>query len=201
MGFSIYALYTVDKQPAGTGQDSTISLSFSGLSAGDQDQAPFTPFQASPLSRDIFFGSRRLLVFYIPRLLFGLNQCSEILASFQSNNPGVVKVEMCGSRLVYEEDIEEFVETLVQGMLECPNEYHVSYHQNLLAQVAELQGCDHGKDFSCSFTLQRLIINVHWKPFYYHTCMMTGSYIIYNMSIILAGGLKQRRVGLHPKHS
>jgi hypothetical protein len=169
MGFSVYALYSVYKQPAGSGQDSTIILSFSGLSAGE---APSAPYMAFPLSKDIFSGSRRLLVFYIPRVLFGLNQCSELWASFQSNNPGVVKVERCGIRLVYEEDIEESVETLVQCMLECPDEYHESYYRNLFAQVVELQGCDHGKDFCCSFSLQRLII-VHWKPFSYHTNCMT----------------------------
>jgi hypothetical protein len=151
MGFFAYALYTVEKQAA---EYSTIVLNLFGVSAAGE-----APYRAYPQSRDIFFGSRRLLVFYIPCLLFGLNQCSDIWASFQSNNPRVVmKVEMCGIRIVYEQDIEEFVETLVQCMLECPNEYHQSYHLNLLAQVTESQGCDHGTDFSCSFTLQRLII-------------------------------------------
>jgi hypothetical protein len=154
MGFSVYALYTIYKQPATSSQDPTILLSFSGLLAGE---APVAPYMAFPLSQDIFSGSRRLLVFYIPRVLFGMNQCSDIWASFQSNNPRVLKVEMCGIRLVYEEDIEEFVETLVQCMLEGPDAYHEFYYRHLFAQVVELQGCDHGKDFSCSFSLQRLM--------------------------------------------
>jgi hypothetical protein len=137
-GFSVYALYRIEKQLAGSGLEySTTCLSFSGVLAGGE--APSTPYMAFPLSRDNFVGSRRLLIFYIPRVLFQMNRCTEIWASFQSNNPLVLKVEMCGIRLVYEQDIDEFVQTLVQCMLGCPDECHEFYYQNLLARVEELQ--------------------------------------------------------------
>ena len=156
MGFTVYAIYTVQKQEAGLScmQDFTILLRFSCLST--IDEVPLLTYTAFPLSRDAFDeSSQRLLVFYIPRLLCEMNRCSHIEALFESDNPSL-EVEMCGIRLVYEQDVEDFVQTLVEYMLGNPDVYHPAIYENLEVQLRKLQGCNHGKDFSCSFTQERL---------------------------------------------
>lgn len=155
MGFTIFASYTVDKQRAGWSykQNSSIFLHFYGFSASDE--VPLAPYIAFPLSRDVFDeSSRRLLVFYIPRARFQLNCSSHIRASFGSDNQ-VVKVETCGIRIVYEQDVEQFVQTLVQCMLEIPVAYRPSLYQNLLHQLALLQDCNHERGFCSSFLSER----------------------------------------------
>jgi hypothetical protein len=165
MGFTIFAFYTVDKQRAGSSykQDSTIFLSFCSLPAGDE--VPLAPYIAVSFSRDIFVELSRLLVFYKPRMLFQLNPCSHIWASFGSDNRDV-KVEMCGICLVYEQDVEGFVQILVQCMLETPDAYQPSLYQNLLAQLAQFQDCNHEKGFCSSFFLERF--KSSGKRFCYH---------------------------------
>ena len=159
LGFTVYALYTIEKQGDAFSYEqdstnSTILLRFSSLSASDE--VSFAPYTAFPLSRDTFDeSSQRLLVFYIPRLLLGMNRCSHIGALFESDNPGV-QIGMCGIRLVYEKNVEEFVQTLVEYMLGTPEDYHQSIYLNLMNQLGKLQGCNHGADFCCTFTLERL---------------------------------------------
>ncbi|KAK7821177.1 hypothetical protein CFP56_037905 [Quercus suber] len=97
---------------------------------------------------------QRLLVFYIPRLLFQLSSCSHIAALFKSNGPGV-KVDMCGIRLVYEQDVNKFVQTLVEYMIECPEAYHQSISLNLLDQIGMMQDCNHEKDDGCALNPER----------------------------------------------
>ena len=63
------------------------------------------------------------MVFYIPHLFLSLAGCRHVGASFERNNPGVM-VKECGIRLVFEQDVEEFMETLVQCMLGSPDAYH-----------------------------------------------------------------------------
>lgn len=152
MGFAVCAFYTVNKNPVDPSLDSKLRLIFCGLSAGDG--APSGRLLSFPLSRDIFKENKRLLVFYIPRVLLQLNQCSEIWASFGSESPSV-EVEMCGINLVYEHDIKEFVEVLVKCILESPDLYHEHYLRNLLCQISMSQRCDHGKHSGCSFSAQR----------------------------------------------
>uniref|UniRef100_A0A7N2LDE7 Uncharacterized protein n=1 Tax=Quercus lobata TaxID=97700 RepID=A0A7N2LDE7_QUELO len=59
--------------------------------------------------------SGRLVVFYIPRWGFQLKQCDHIGASFESSDP-TVQFEMCGICLVYEQNVPEFVQFLVECM-------------------------------------------------------------------------------------
>lgn len=166
LGFTVYALYTIEKHRAGFEQDSRIFLRFSGIS---EDQVPFAPYTAFPLARDDFDeSSQRLLVFYIPRLLFQLSSCSHIAALFETNDPGV-KVDMCGIRLVYEPDVNEFVQTLVEYMIECPEAYHQSISLNLLDQIGMMQDCNHEKDYGCALNRERLKLT---EPvFSFHTSM------------------------------
>lgn len=159
MGFTVFAFYSVNEQRASSSykQDSTIFLRFFSLSTGGE--VPLATGIAFPLSRDVFVEStQRLLVFYIPRERFQLNRCSHIWASFAIDNQAV-KVEMCEIRLVCEHDVEEFVQTLVQCILEIPDAYHPSLYQNLSVQLEQLQGCNHEVGFCRSLSSNRLKFN------------------------------------------
>lgn len=99
-------------------------------------------------------------------MLFKLNQCSYIGIIFESNDPGV-EVKMCGICIVYEHNVEEFVQTLVEHMRGCPEKYHHSIVMNLLDQVGMMQDCNHEKYNFCSFSPERLKFT--GLVFRYHT--------------------------------
>ena len=165
LGFTVYAFYTIQKQQDGLGykQDSRIFLHFFGLS----DEVPHAPYTAFPLAQENFDeSSPRLLIFYIPRVLFKLNQFSCIGVIFESNDPGV-EVKMCGICIVYEQNVKEFVQTLVEHMIGCPGKYHHSTVMNLLDQVGMTQECNHEKDNFCSFSPERFKLT--GLVFRYHT--------------------------------
>ena len=150
LGFTVYALYGIQMKQAGYKLDSTILLHYSGVSVS------FAPYPAFSLSGDLFDGSsQRLVVFYIPRRVFQLNRCNHIGAVFESGDPDV-QVEMCGIRLVYEQDVEEFVQSLVEYMLGSPDANHQSFSEHLSHQRRILQGCIHEKHYLCPFLPERL---------------------------------------------
>ena len=157
--FTIYALYGIQMQPAGLSYklDSTILLHYSGLSFS------FAPYPAFPLSGDVFDESLQLLVvFYIPRCVFQLNRCNHSGALFKSGDLGV-QVEMCRIRLVYEQHVEEFVQTLGEYM------FHRSFSEHLSHQRRILQGCNHKKHYLCPFLPERLKFT--GQVFCYHASM------------------------------
>ncbi|XP_057952416.1 TMV resistance protein N-like [Malania oleifera] len=154
MGFAVYALYAVNRHSAASSScdnlNSAISVHFSSLLGAGEDH--LSPYIAFPLSRDIFNESHRLLIFYIPGILFHdklINQHKYIWASFESQNPSV-EVQMCGIHILYEHNVEGFVRTLVQCMMTSPPAYHEHYYLNLLQTMEQLRGCD------CASSLQRL---------------------------------------------
>uniref|UniRef100_A0A7N2LFU1 ADP-ribosyl cyclase/cyclic ADP-ribose hydrolase n=1 Tax=Quercus lobata TaxID=97700 RepID=A0A7N2LFU1_QUELO len=122
LGLTIHALYGNQMQPAGFSYklDLTIFLRSS-------DEVSLAPYAVFPLSRDVSDespqDSQRLVVFYIPRLVFQLNQYNHIGASFQSGD-SAVQFESCGIRLVYEQNVAEFVQALVEYMLGSPDSNH-----------------------------------------------------------------------------
>ncbi|GMY23003.1 disease resistance-like protein csa1 [Fagus crenata] len=139
LGFTSSALCTIQKDRL---QDPTISLHFS-----TSDGVPSAAHIVFPFSREIFEGSSKLLfVSYLPRLLFESNQRWHFEASFVSNDPGV-QVDMCGMRVLYEQDVEVFVQTLVDYMLESPETYHQAFYLNLLRDLEKFQDCNHENDF------------------------------------------------------
>ena len=169
LGFTIYALYTTQMQRNGfkCKRDSTIFLRYYSLSASDE--VSFAPYTAFPLSRDVFDeSSLRLVVFYIPRRGFQLKQCDHIGASFESSDPAV-QFEMCGIRLVYEQNVPEFVQTLVECMLGSPDANHQSFSLHLSDQLGMMQYCNHEKKNCCPFLPERL--NLTGQVFCYQTSM------------------------------
>ena len=72
------------------------------------DEVSLAPYTVFPLSSDVSDespqDSQRLVVFYIPRWVFQLNHCNHIGASFKSGDTAV-QFELCGIRLVYEQNV------------------------------------------------------------------------------------------------
>ncbi|KAK7821183.1 hypothetical protein CFP56_037908 [Quercus suber] len=138
LGFTVYALYGIQMKQAGYKLDSTILLHYSGFQFLLRHTQPF-------LSGDLSDESSQRLV---------LNRCNHIGALFKSGDPGV-QVEMCGIRLVYEQHVEEFVQTLVEYMLGSPDANHQSFSEHLSHQRRILQGCNHEKHYLCPFLPER----------------------------------------------
>ena len=158
MGLAVYALYTIDKQRdvSSYKQDPTVFLRIFSLSASGE--VPLAPVIEFPLSKDGFMESSQqtLLIHYIPRNWFQSNRCSHIWASFGSDNRGV-KVQMCGIRLVFEHDVEGYLQTLVQCMLEVPSTaYRTFLYQTLISQLGQMQDCNHERGPCSSFSSERL---------------------------------------------
>ena len=149
MGIAVCAYYTVQERPAisGDNEDLTSFLNFYNPFSPKKKKNFYNPLISRRVhltrhkvfqeSKDIFVeSSHRLLVFYIPHVLLRLEECQHIGASFEHNKPDV-QVKECGLRLVCEQDVEKFVQTLAECMLETPDAYHECFHQNLLHQVEE----------------------------------------------------------------
>lgn len=157
MGLAVYALYTIDKQRDVSSyiQNPTVFLRIFSLSASGE--VPLAPGIDIPLSKNLFMKSSHqiLLIHYIPRNRFQLNRCSHIWASFGSDNRDV-KVQMCGIRLVFEYDVEGYLQTLVQCILEIPTADHSFFYRTLLSQLAQIQDSNHERGPCSSFSSERL---------------------------------------------
>ncbi|KAK9995038.1 hypothetical protein SO802_024741 [Lithocarpus litseifolius] len=137
IGIAVCASYNVKRQPVGSGDNQDLTSFLNFYNPLGSNRLCLTRHKVFQDSRDVFVGSsHRILVFYIPHMFLRLPGYIEIEASFEPTNPGV-QVKECGIRLVFEQDIEEFVQTLVQCMLQSPEAYHSFYYQGLFNQVAE----------------------------------------------------------------
>lgn len=73
--------------------------------------------ESSTISTSVFIntslGSDQIVVIHIPRVRFSeqLNQCQGISALFRMTTPDMV-VRMCGSRLLYEQDLEDLIRAI-----------------------------------------------------------------------------------------
>ena len=156
MGITVCAYYTVDTQLAGYEDHKDLTSFLCFYNRLPNHQIRLTRHKVFQDSKDIFVDStHRILVYYIPQMSLRLRGCSHIGASFESNNPGV-QLKECGIQLVFEQNVEEFVQTLVQCMLRCPDAYHEFFYHNLLSHQHERESCfDNGKDNGCSSSSQR----------------------------------------------
>ena len=168
MGIAVYAYYTVQERPAISGDNKDLTSFLNFYNPLVSHRVCLTRHRVFQESKDIFVeSSHRILVFYIPNVLLRLEECQHIGASFEHNKPDV-QVKECGIRLVYEQDVEKFVQTLAQCMLESPDVYHECFYQNLLHQVEEREA---SKDFGFSSKLQRFF---SWKQFFIN---LNGTFI------------------------
>ncbi|XP_024191119.1 uncharacterized protein LOC112195031 isoform X2 [Rosa chinensis] len=116
VGFALYVAFT---QSPGSHSCSMCSLSvFPGHSVHSINTC---------LGEDQFSGSRRLCFFHIPRARFPeqCDQCPVIFARFDFFSPGS-EVEMCGIRVVYDEDIKGLVQTITQSTIRSPPPFYFS---------------------------------------------------------------------------
>lgn len=156
MGIAVCAYYTVDKQLAGSDDQKDLRSFLCFYNSLPSHRIRLTRHEVFQDSEDIFVDStNRILVYFMPQMSFRLRGCSHIGASFEPKNPGV-QVKECGIRLVYEQNVEKFVQTLVQCMLRCPDAYHEFFYHNLLSHQYERESCfDNGNDSGCSSSSQR----------------------------------------------
>nr|XP_023903894.1 uncharacterized protein LOC112015694 [Quercus suber] len=151
MGIAVCAYYTVQERPAISGDNKDLTSFLNFYNPLVSHRVCLTRHKVFQESKDIFVdSSHRILVFYIPHVLLRLEECRHIGASFEHNKPDV-QVKECGLRLVYEQDVEKFVQTLAQCMLQSPDAE--CFYQNLLHQVEERVA---SKDFGFSSSLQRM---------------------------------------------
>ena len=80
-----------------------------------------------------------------------------------------VQFEMCGICLVYEQNVPEFVQTLVECMLGSLDANHQYFSVSLSYQLGMMQYCNHEKENCCPFLPERL--NSTGQVFCYHTSM------------------------------
>ena len=176
IGFALYASFAVHNKQQTVSRDSKISRSFFCLLC--TDDGCLQSFIVLPLTRDIFVESHRLLVLHIPRVFFThkLNQRKSIRALFGCRNNSDkniinpdVEVEVCGMRMVFEQDLEGLVQRIFDCISSSPDIYHQGYRQGLEDQVKRLSGYVHAQeestgtlygnmphDFDCSSSSQRL---------------------------------------------
>ncbi|KAF3957224.1 hypothetical protein CMV_017747 [Castanea mollissima] len=151
MGIAVCAYYTVQERPVISGDNKDLTSFLNFYNPLVSHRVCLTRHRVFQESKDNFVdSSHRILVFYIPHVLLRLEECRHIGASFERNKPDV-QVKECGLRLVYEQDVEKFVQTLAQCMLESPDAE--CFYQNLLHQVEERVA---SKDFGFSSSLQRM---------------------------------------------
>lgn len=112
VGFALYVSFTL---PPGMGQ----SWRFKSFSNSNVENLHRLTLWCE--GEDNFKGSHRLLVIHIPRGRFEvqLNQCSAILAEFVFLTPGA-EVEICGMRVVYEQDLKGLIQTITQCTIRSP---------------------------------------------------------------------------------
>ncbi|BBH07355.1 Putative disease resistance TIR-NBS-LRR class protein [Prunus dulcis] len=86
-------------------------------------------------------GSHRLLIIHIPRVRFPerLNRCHFIQALFGCRTPGV-EVEMCGMRLVYNQDLKGLIQTITR----CTNDRPAYYGTGDFTDTKKYKGISLG---------------------------------------------------------
>jgi hypothetical protein len=76
-----------------------------------------------------------------------LNQHNSIRAMIISSSSGV-EAEVCGMRIVYQQQLEEFAQIIIDCILHSPVVYHQGYHQSLVNQVNSLPSSVHQAESS-----------------------------------------------------
>jgi hypothetical protein len=121
MGFSMCAVFAI---PYGSRDNLVPKLSCNFTLHLDTNKGRLEPSIVLPLDIDILVESHRLIVFYLPRLMFPvkLNHCSHFCGTFECDR-GDVKAKMSGIRLLYKQDFEEFFHTIIECLSESQPKY------------------------------------------------------------------------------
>lgn len=130
MGIAVCAIFPIPPNSRGNLDPKIFILHL------DSNEGYVKPTIVFHLVQDIFVESHRLLVFYLPPMMFPvkLNNWNRICAAFECVIPSV-DVKMCGIHLLYKQDLEAFVQTMIECLLASSKIYHAVYFQVLVQQV------------------------------------------------------------------
>jgi hypothetical protein len=119
----------------------------------DTDEGPLKQPLVLHIPKEVTFGRSIGFWLYVPRLWFAkrlnhLDEGSYIGVSIKSGSPSM-EVKMCGARLLYKQNVKEFVETISQFSPGGPDDSHQIYHKftdtlNLISSIESNpleQGC------------------------------------------------------------
>ncbi|CAK9313997.1 unnamed protein product [Citrullus colocynthis] len=130
MGFAFFVIFAVDEK-------SPKSHSFSYQVENDE----YTMERESILylNEELFDDSHQLWLFFEPRAVFPyrLNQWRHLGVSFICNNSDFEAV-LCGAGLVYKQDIEGLMSTIVSNMLSSPTEFHELFDQLYVEEMLSI---------------------------------------------------------------
>ncbi|XP_038889439.1 TMV resistance protein N-like [Benincasa hispida] len=122
MGLAFFVVFSAD-------ENSPKSHSFSYQVENDE----YTMQRQSIiyLNEELFDDSHQLWMFFEPRAVYPyrLNQWRHLRFAFVCNDSDF-KAVLCGARLVYKQDVEGFVNTIVSNVLSSPVELHEFYDQS-----------------------------------------------------------------------
>ncbi|GMN57467.1 hypothetical protein TIFTF001_026578 [Ficus carica] len=140
-------------------------------------RAPFSlPMLTYPLLVDGVYGSH-FVFYHVPRACFSdqLNQCQGISILFRPSAPDL-EVEMCGTKLLYEQDLELLTQAIIDCTQERQSALHLLHHQAEMYVKAETSERDAVKQevphyglFSSSereqiTSLQKLLTSIELVP-------------------------------------
>lgn len=130
MGLAFFVVFAVD-------ENSPNSHSFSYQV--ENDEYTMTRESILYLNAKLFDDSHQLWLFFEPRAVYSyrLNQWRHLCVSFICNNSDF-KAVRCGARLVYKQDVEEFINTIVNNVLSSPADLHEFYDQTYVESMSSM---------------------------------------------------------------
>ncbi|CAK9313944.1 unnamed protein product [Citrullus colocynthis] len=127
MGLAFFVVFSVD-------ENSPKSHSFSYQVENDE----YTMERESILylNKELLDDFRQLWLFFEPRAVYPyrLNQWRHLRFSVICNNSDF-KAVLCGARLVYKQDLEGFINTILSNVLSSPTELHEFYDQTYVEGI------------------------------------------------------------------
>lgn len=130
MGLTIFAIFSINKK-------SNISQSFSYQV--ESDEYHLGRPSVIRLHDGAFNDTYQLWVSYEPRAVYPyrLNKWRHLRVSFLPNCSDT-KVAFCGARLLYKQDLDDFVQTIVDSVLGCSLNLHEFYNGVFLGGMLSL---------------------------------------------------------------
>ena len=96
----------------------------------------------APLDLHTFLGCEpyQLVLLHVPRVRFSrqiFNQSRHIWSVFEVTIPGQVAIDICGIRLVYEQDLNRLIDTITECTLGTPDVLHPGYYRDFSRFISE----------------------------------------------------------------
>ena len=130
VGFDVYVVLSWDQSVSFDSFDSEfppfLVVHFHGSGSNVEHKAILS------LGKDDLIGTEhRLVMFHVPREHFQeeLNECWQISALFSTTIPDHVEIEMCGIRIVYENDLRGLIQTITECTLGSSDDNHQRYYK------------------------------------------------------------------------